>query len=227
MVGRSWLRAIGAAVLGFVAVLSASATPSAAASYTFTFTGTVTIAEFFFASAGVTPGDKVSGSLTFDPFNTTALPDVFNNTKAVQSASSFTFHVSHPGVFDFTHSGVGDGQMLHFDNGTAATLDFQAVGPVDGLRIGVQTFGTPGVLLSSFAGMPGDATAIMAFLGGKPFASQGIYSFFGAGNLVFDIDFTPVAIAATPIPAALPLFGAGLAVLGFAARRRRMPGARA
>jgi hypothetical protein len=115
-VGRAGLRAIGAALVGFFAILFATATPSAAASYTLNFTGTATAATGFFSAVGVTSGDPVSGSITFDPFNDSSytLPLPWLNEFA-QSASSFTFHVNHAGGLDFTNTDTGSGNVQSLD----------------------------------------------------------------------------------------------------------------
>jgi hypothetical protein len=220
-VGRAGLRAIGAAVFGFAAFIFASVTPSAASSYTLNFSGTVTASSGLFIPLGVTGGDAVSGSITFDPFNATSATSGINTNTFAQSAASFTFHVSHPGVLDFTRTDTGTGEIRSV-GGVTPALAFFTGSPNTNLNLGFETTG-PGAALTSLTALPTNPSALLALLGGGPLLASGVYSVlgFGGASISFDIAFSPVAVAATPIPAALPLFGTGLAMLGFAARRRR------
>ena len=62
---------------------------------------------------------------------------------------------------------------------------------------------------------------------GSPYTdfSQGAYAFIGAyvpdGSATYDVTFSGPQLPATPLPAALPLFGSGLGIFGLVARRRR------
>lgn len=216
------LRAIAIAAFGFAAVLVAAATPSAASSYTLNFTGTVTSAGGAFPPLGVFLGDSVSGSITYDPFETTGAAQpgghVFD-----QTASTFTFHVSHPGVLDFTRTDSGFGRISSFGTaGSVTDLGMGAFGAVSHLILGFETgIGSAGPLTSA-VGLPTTPDGLLALMGGPVQKVPGVYVFDspGLGEIHFDIAFNPV-VAATPIPATLPLLGAGLAMLGFVAWKRR------
>jgi len=215
------LRAVTTAAFGFAAVLFAAATPSAASSYTLTFSGTVTNAGGLFTPLGVFTGDSVSGSITYNPFNTTGIAqpggEVFD-----QTASTFTFHVSHPGVLDFTRTDSGTGRVSSF--GTAGSFDdfnVVAFGAVSTLGLGFQTgIGSAGPV-TSLVGLPTTPGGLLSLMGGAVQKLTGVYVFDVLGQIDFDIAFSPV-VAATPIPATLPLLGAGFAILGFVAWRRRL-----
>jgi len=212
------LRAMGVAVLGFVAVLFATAMPSSAASYTLNFTGTVTSATDLFSTLGVTSGDPISGSITYNPFNDTVgviLPD---QSFFSQSAfAAYTFHVSHAGVFDFTHSDTGGG-TVNSATFIRPTLLFNGLNLLTNLNLRFQTDGVRGPL-TSLTGLPTTSGALLALLTGNPFGAEGNYTVDGLGRINFNIAYT--LVATTPIPAALPLFGTSLALLGFFGRKRR------
>jgi hypothetical protein len=201
----------------------AAPSPSAAASYTLHFTGTVSDAYDSFAAAGVTAGDAISGSLTFDPINTSSFTTAYDpfatNNAFLQSAASFTFHVTHPGTLNFTRADAGTGEI---------DSEFFAPGP-DFDELGLGGTGTESVLgleydatnsnppLASLDGLPTTSSGLMALLGGTPFRSTGVYELTGFGSVAFDIALT----ATTPIPGALPLFLSALGGLGMFSRHRR------
>ena len=214
------LRAIAIAAFGFAAVLFAAATPSVASSYTLNFSGTVTSAGGLFTPLGVFPGDSLSGSITYDPFNTAGVAqpggEVFD-----QTAATFTFHVSHPGVLDFTRTDSGTGRVSSFGTaGSSDELGVGAFGAVSHLVVGFQTgIGSAGPLTSA-VGLPTTPGGLLSLMGGAVQKLTGVYVFDVLGQIDFDIAFSPV-VAATPIPATLPMHGAGLAMLGFVAWKRR------
>ena len=214
------LRAVGAAMVGFAA-LFAGAMPSAASSYTLNFAGTVTGSTDVFVPMGIVAGDTIAGSITYDPFNGGTFSNTPQQNAFAQSASSFIFRVFHPGVQAFVSSGAGPGRVTSsIDPGVGTTLVYEAANVANGLQLSFTTDGPSGAPLTSLAGLPGDPAAVLAFLSGRPLQASGFYGLFGFGQIAFDISFSPV-VATTPIPAALPLFGTGLALLGFAARKRR------
>jgi hypothetical protein len=214
---RIGLCAIGIAVLGFVAVL-ATATPSSAASYTLNFAGTVTSATDLFSTLGVTSGDPISGSLTYNPFNDSLGIVLPTESFFSQGASSaYTFHVSHSGVFDFTHSDTGGG-TVHSNATIHPTIEFNALNLVSFLSLRFQSDGV-GTPLTTLIGLPTTSSTLFALLAGNPATATGNYKIDGLGQINFKVAFS--VVAATPIPAALPLFGSGLVLLGFAVRKRR------
>jgi hypothetical protein len=218
--GKTALRTIGAAVLSFAAALFAAATPSAASSYTLNFTGTVSSTTGLFLAVGIVSGDTVSGSVTFDPVNTSsATTSAFVNNFG-QSVSSFTFHLNHlsdPGL-DFDNTDTGTGQIASSQFGGAG-LDLSGQSAASTLNLRFRTDGSTAPL-ASLAALPTDPSAILAMLGGASPSALGLYEMFGFGRVNFDVAFAPL-VAATPIPAALPLFAAALGGLGFIGWRRR------
>lgn len=203
-----------------LAALFAGATPSAASSYTLNFAGTVTGSTDVFVPMGIAAGDAIAGSITYDPFNGSTFSSTPQQNAFAQSASSFIFRVFHPGVQAFVGSGAGQGRVTSINTGVDTTLVYDAADVANGLQLSFKTDGTTVTPLTSLAGLPGDPAALFAFLSDSPLQARGFYGLFGFGQIAFDISFSPVP-AATPIPAALPLFGSGLALLGFAARKRR------
>ncbi|HYD04442.1 MAG TPA: hypothetical protein VEC60_01905 [Reyranella sp.] len=216
---RAGLRAIAAAVLALTATLFAAATPSEAASVTLNFDGTVTSTNGLFTVLGVTAGDAVSGSITVDPADGIVKP-VFGGTLFDLSTLSFTFHVEHPGVVDFTRTDSGASMIQDMAlPGGPTYLTVTAGGAISTLLLDFETDGTGHTPLTSLAGLPTTADGIIAMLTGATLTAAGSYDIAGYGSVGFDLNLTPVTT--TPIPAALPLFGAGLAVLGFVARKQR------
>jgi hypothetical protein len=219
--GKTALRAIGAAALSFAAILFAAATPSAASSYTLNFTGTVSSTTGLFLAVGIANGDTVSGSVTFDPVNTnSATTSAFVNNFG-QSVSSFTFHLSHlsdPGL-NFDNTDTGNGQIASSQIGGFAGLDLSGQSAASTLNLRFRTDGSIAPL-ASLAALPTDPSAILAMLGGASPSALGLYEMFGFGRVNFDVAFSPL-VAATPIPAALPLFASALGGLGFIGWRRR------
>jgi hypothetical protein len=206
---RSGLRAAGAALLVFAALLFGASAPSAASAYTMAFTGTVTSigpsvfngGDGLFQALGIVAGDPVSGSLTFDPLN--------ENPPFSQSSAAFSFHVSHPGAGALTVPDSGTGAVY-----SSALLGLFVSGANSHLDLSFAT-STTGPL-SSLAGLPDSPGALLAWLGGTPYLASGNFDFRGFGAVDFDI-----ALTATPIPPALPLFVSALGGLGFMAWRRR------
>jgi hypothetical protein len=223
---RPRFRLVGVATIGLAVALLATPTRSEAAGYSLTYTGTVTDVTGSLATAGIAIGDQVSGTVTYDPFNTdnpdtTPSPgmelDSFD-----ESAASFTFSVKHGAVENFySHADTGSASILNvalgFPNPEATGLDFLNTGSDSNLQIDYSVAGayTP---LYSLSGMPSDVSALLAFLGGTPAPSIGGFEL-SDGAVQFDLALTS-PVAATPIPGTLPLFGAGLAAIGFVAWRR-------
>lgn len=230
MTRARWRRTlVAAALFGFlVALFTAGA--SQAAPYTFNLTGTVTDAGGFFSSAlGITAGDTLKGSFSFPDLNTDTFfpelePSGFTLNEFPQGNSmSWDIQVGHPGTSDLSLSGTTTYNFFAIDTlyygpkyGTSS-LQFIAFG--GGLSPGGfgLTFDVPGNhVLTSLAGLPGNAYDIIALLGGTGTAKGTFTAPGNGGTLAFNIALTP-----TPIPASLPLFVSALFGLGIAGWRRR------
>jgi hypothetical protein len=224
MQGRSGLRAAGAALLVFAALLFGASAPSAASSYTLAFTGTVTgvnvAAGSAFQALGIVAGDSVSGILKFDPFNADTYTMADAVTHAFAQSASMSFQVSHPGeVLSFTENGVGtaySGRTTSPGN-TQAGIAFDFTGGDDYLHFFYLTDGNL-TALTSLAALPASSSDIIAFLGGGSPEASGQFNFGALSGLNFEIALTT---ATTPIPPALPLFVSALGGLGFMTWRRR------
>jgi hypothetical protein len=226
--GKGGLRAAGAALLVFAALLFAAPTPSSAASYTISFTGTVTATNDpfgnpggVFAAAGIIAGDPVSGTLTINPL--TESPDLLfsDYSRFLQPSLTYTFNVSHPAGADLHYVQSGHGQVVSQAGTFGNFISFFAtIDGVEGLSLNFLT--TPpgtGSVLTSLVGLPNTPAALFAMLGGAPSLALGSYNPDGhVGSVIFDIAFST---AVTPIPAALPLFASALAGLGFVSWRRK------
>jgi hypothetical protein len=221
MLGRNGLRAAGAAVLVFAALLLGAPTPSAASSYTLAYTGTVTSTPVpgggLFHVLGIVPGDPVSGTFTFDTLNENRTSVSGSDAEFDQGSASFTFHVSHPGKLDMTQTVSGDGLIRGGGDSSASGLEFSLHGSDADMIFNFITDHAGGPLLS-LAGLPNSPSALLAFLGGTPTAA---YGRFYLNNFGGEIKFDLALAATTPIPAALPLFISALGGLGYAGWRRR------
>jgi hypothetical protein len=219
MFERYGLRAIAAAALAFAAVLLAAPKPSAAASYTLNFTGTATEVGSPFTALGAAVGDSVSGTITFDPFNTLPtgiMPPAF--TVFSQASAVFSFNISNPGL-DLTLFDSSDGFAATSSTGDQLLLSGGAgTTPGNLLMLTFEGQGTGGGL-TSLAGLPTTSDGIISFLGGGLGQASGVFELASGGLIKFDIDLP--APATTPIPATLPLFISALGGLGFIALRRR------
>src|SRR4051812_20510110 len=166
------LRAIGIAVLGFLAVLVASATPSSAASYTLNYTGTVTSTTGFFAASFFLAGDPVTGSLTFGSFNETpdaSLPNQYTFTQGCCGGEPF--HVT--GIFsDYSVNLPSNGGSVISDTSVNPALTLDAFNGSADVSLRFQTDGATPVL-TSLAGLPTTSDGILALLGGNPLLAEG------------------------------------------------------
>jgi hypothetical protein len=211
------------AMLALATPVLSAATSNAAWSYTLDFTGFVDSADGVFPTAGIAPGDAVSGSLTFDALSSVrsvALPGPDSVSVFPQASGSFTFHVSHPGALDFLQTRAGTGQIE--STGSSSGGDRLGIYVGDGindLQLNYRTDGTAPAL-TSLAALPTDSSAILAMLTGDVLYAVGFYRIDGFGFVSFRLDFT-AATATTPIPAALPLLASALCGFGLFAWRRR------
>lgn len=224
---RAWkpavLKAISVAIMALVAPLIAVAASQPAWSYTLGFTGTVNSTDGIFTAAGIVPGDPISGSLTYDPLSavpSVALPGPDSVSVFPQAAGSFTFHVGHPGVFDYTQTRAGAGQVESTGGPFGDRLGlYLGDGNLNDLQLSYHTDGTAPAL-ASLAALPTDSNGILAMLTGDARSAVGFYRFGDFGFVSFYLDFS-AATATTPIPATLPLLASALGGLGLFARRRR------
>lgn len=221
LIGKTRLHAVGVAAVAFIAILVAEAAPSAATSYTLNFTGTVTGTTNLFSVLSIAPGDGVSGSVTFDPFNASPTSSKGGLYEFDQSAASLTFHVEHPGSTVYTHTEAGAGQVKTLGLAGGPSYIKEAVsGSTSALLLAFEKATGGASSLTDLSTLGTDPSAIIAMLfGGTPTAT-GKYELFGFGEVDFDIAFAP-AVATTPLPATFPLFAAALGGLGFAGWRRR------
>jgi len=213
-------------ISAWVALFVALAAPSAsqAASYTLNFTGTVSNTYGSFNAAGFAAGDAVSGSLTFDPVNTSSYsssagPFGGGNLFA-QSAVSFTFSVTHPGGLHFSQSDAGTGHIgsaIFAPGPDFDILGFSGTGASSALSLSYETKNS-NLPLTSLAGLPNTASGLLAFLGGTPWRTTGSFSLSNFDAVAFDIS---TAVVTTPIPGALLLFASALGGLGILGRRSR------
>jgi hypothetical protein len=220
---RALLKAVAVGMMALAAPLLAVATSQPAWSYTLNFTGTVNSTDGIFTAAGIVPGDAISGSLTYNPLSsiasvTSPWPDSISVFP--QASGSFTFHVSHPGVFDYTQSRNGAGQVESTGSPVGDRLSlYIGDGNLNDLQLNYHTDGTAPAL-TSLAALPTDSDGILAMLTGAAQSAVGFYRFGDFGFVSFYLAFTP-APATTPIPATLPLFASALGGLAWLVRRRR------
>ncbi|MDQ7248204.1 hypothetical protein [Dongia sedimenti] len=222
MLNNARLRAIGAGLLGFAAMLFAASAPSAASTYTLTYSGQVTAATGMFSTLGVTGGDAVSGTVgleNLDVYSEFSSALVFNRLFS-QFPMPSAFQVSH-GVSKFTFENDGIGSILsQLYGGTTSSLFLTAFGPVTQLSLYYET-GAANVPLESLVGLT-DWGQVPGLLSGSIASLFGKFEVTNLGSVTFSINLPPAApVATTPIPAALPLFISALGGLGFVGWRRR------
>jgi hypothetical protein len=215
ILGRSRLCAAGAALLVFASILVGASTPSAASPYTLAYTGTVTYADGAFQVLGAVAGDSVSGTLTINPVNESPTSADSTTSTFNQSSIAFTFHLTHSNSLDLNLAKTGGGAVTSLGFPGLDVTFFQVTDPSYDLAL---AFGSNGSVapLASLAGLPNSSSALVAILGGDAPVAQGNFNLTGLGSLSFNI-----ALAATPIPATLPLFISALGGLGFMTWRRR------
>ncbi len=217
---RNRLCGIAAAIMGFAIMLAGGTAPGEAEPYTLNFTGTVTGA---IGPLGLflDNGDHVSGQLTFSTFNQTTFltssDGVFNAHSFFQSDdlnSGLTLTVTHDGTPLMTPlQAIGGGDIVSDTNGNISRLGFFIDNGLDNSLL----FTASGrKQLTSLAGLPTTVPGLLALLGGTGGPATGTFSN-GLGSMTFNID----AVAATPLPAALPLFLSAIGGLGFASWRRK------
>lgn len=158
-------------------------------------------------------GDPFSLKITYDA-TAPGLPPTEAGTLYFDAITSFAFT---GGPVSFTSAETSWETRIGIIHGANALIQFVMTdaaplgepGPIDGLNI---IFGGHGPSLPSDA-LPADRRALFhafASLGGPPFAS----AFLGS------VTYPATVTAVTPIPAALPLLGSALALVGLLRRRR-------
>ncbi|GAB2179140.1 hypothetical protein [Dongia sp. agr-C8] len=214
-------RAVGAALLAFAALLFAAPAPSAASTYTLAYSGQVTSATGMFNILGVTAGDAVAGTVgleNVDFFSPFVSPAVISNTFS-QFPMPTQFQVSH-GASKYTFDNPGAGNIIsQLLGGTSSSLSLTALGPVTKLSLFYETL-TPNAPLFSLAGLT-DWGQVPGLLSGSIANLFGSFEVTDLGKVTFSINLAATPVAATPIPAALPLFASALGGLGFFGWRRR------
>lgn len=205
---------VGTALLVVLALLFGASTPSAASAYTLAYTGTVTSADGVFLALGAVPGDSVSGTVTIDPLNE-SLSSSTHSFNTFDEPIDFTFHLIHSGSLDLTLSGSASGSIGSAQRPGNDLLEYSADNSTTSIDLAFSNDGTL-TPLTSLAGLPTSTSALMAMLPGDSPVASGSFSLNGFGTVNFNI-----ALAATPIPATLPLFVSALGGLGFVTWRRR------
>ena len=237
-----WLRHFGlrcASIVAIAAVMAMSAPKTAdAVIVNVDFTGEIQ----FLTTGGVigapilsgtySIGDAVFGSLTYDTSAPITITPAGTGTKG-QSATALTAFSLNVNGNAYTSTGGSTFTQNDAQNGSASpfrdAVFFQGVfgvaGPtVGGLSANFLQFSLGTSILSTLA----DASLPTASLINALFATN---EFDGNTNLIrysngelarFSIaSVNEISINAVPLPAALPLFGTGLAIMGFLGWRKR------
>jgi hypothetical protein len=208
------LSAIGAAALGFAAMLLTAPAPSEAATYTLNFTGTVTSSDGTFR-VRVPAGSLISGDVTFDPFNDSTFSSAGGGNVFDQAPLGIDYHFFAPTyIITSFHGGEGPGSVTSSASGGNTSLQFFMQQTSGNFELGLNFSTTGSSVLSSLAGLPNTRDGLLAFLGGGSPSATGFFSFPGVGTVNFDIS------AVTPILPTLPLFATALAGLGLVGWRR-------
>ena len=162
-----------------------------------------------FSTTALPPGGEVSALINFDltqldTFGDTISPRIISDTRTFNGIS---FSAGTPAQSDgFTENGI-----YNLFTNTIYQVALQVMSNVNIFNAGSSDPSSPGGTASVFASL--DPTFQVAS-GVDPSQYSFVFSD-GIGN-------SAPAIAATPLPAALPLFAAGLGALGlFGARRKR------
>jgi hypothetical protein len=172
------------------------------------FTGTITSLNDPSSVSGYTNGGNIGGSLVLD------LPD----TPSTINPQGAGFYVTYSGNGSLNAGPVSTSGSALLENSVQPGFGALRLTLSGSLELLFEAFGgNPGPLLS-LADLPADKPAIFAYLG--PFAANQRGTLNGSG---FSADFfvDSITIAATPIPAALPLLASALGGLGFVGWRRR------
>ena len=197
------LQAIALFAIGTTAWM-AQAVPAAASTLTVTFVGN--ILNTGGTIPGASDGQALSGTMEFTHFNSSVFTPGIGNVFSQTGSASYNLPDATPPISEHLSGGnssittANDAVSFHVQDAGAndLTLKFNIV---------------PGSPLTSLAGLA-------AFLAGNTLSTTGDIGLNG-GHGDLSIETTTFALSAVPLPAALPLFGAGLAGLGFVGWKRR------
>ncbi len=219
-------RTIALVAIAAVALLLKAA-PGMATTIALDFTGTVTTVESAVAAGtGIATGDKITGTLSFDPAETTSFLDLSGGTQQFYlfnqgSVGSYSFSVAHPAGAAFysdSHSAIGGNVQTINDSSSIPGISYYLAASGAGLMVTLRTTGSS-TFLTSLDTLPTTIAGLLTTLGGTLQSATGEASN-EFGLFDFNID-TAAPVASTPIPAALPLFLSAVGALGFAGWRRK------
>jgi hypothetical protein len=197
------LQAIALFALGTTAWM-AQATAASAATLTVTFVGN--ILNTGGTIPGASDGQAITGTMEFTHFNSSVFTPAVGNVFSQTGSASYNLPDATPPISE--HLSGGNSSITTENN--AISFHIADAGAND---LTVRFSIAPGAAVTSLAGLP-------AFLGSNTLATGGHIGLNG-GAADLSIETTTFALSAVPRPAALPLFGAGLAGLGFAGWKRR------
>ena len=197
------LQAIALFAIGTTAWM-AQAVPAAASTLTVKFVGN--ILNTGGTIPGASDGQAITGTMEFNPFNSSVFTPGIGNVFSQTGSASYSIPNATPAISEHLSGGnssittANDAISFHVADAGAndLTVKFSIV---------------PGPALTSLADLA-------AFLGSHTLSTGGHFGLNGGGGDL-SIETTTFALSAVPLPAALPLFGAGLAGLGFAGWKRR------
>ena len=167
-----------------------------------------TIADFSLDNVTFDDDGTAAGTFTLD-LTTSTLSNVNITTSDNLDSPPF-------GIYGATYS---DSSSNTFTNGTTAAFDFFNGFLFEGTGLELDVGGSAddaSLTGSPSLGVSGSETNYFIFC-----------DFFVCGSRNIDsgtLDVTSLTVAATPLPAALPLFAGGLGMLGWVSRRRKRKG---
>lgn len=221
-------------VIAVVAMPWISGTAARAAQMTVYFTATDLVTDGDpFGVLGIAPEETVTGSFTFDPAAapflggpTTILPGdpFFESTAALRPYVSFTVQVGSVALSGAPSPSLLDGFFIRDGTGSLVEHFFIASSGTDqALGGGVNIDSIELTVFSTVSDNPFDGTGVPSIdaLNSMNTDESFTLALFDATGLAHRAVYGNVTFSAIPIPAALPLLGMGLAVMGLVGRRRR------
>jgi hypothetical protein len=228
------------AAVGFVAALALSSAAAFANTYTIAFTGTVNNVDDTANLIGVNVNQTVSGSISLStPFNQPTSTFLMSG-KTVGTVFNTNGAYSFEGIADFGTGTVGSllsnsttsEMIIEADSGAIAIPGTGGAFELGSLQLIFQ--GPSQNVLASLSSLPPDKAGIDSFLGiTGPLGAIGYITVNDVLGNHSDADFfinsvkitgPGIAVAATPIPATLPLFVSALGGIGLFGYRRRQRG---